>query len=49
MLRAGSSASGDDVNEAYAIIVIVIALLIGAVVAFGRGPNRCAVKPRREP
>ncbi len=47
MWRAGSLASeGETVADAIAILVVVIALLIGAAVAFGRGPNRCAVKPR---
>lgn len=31
-----------------AIIVILIAVLLGAAVALGRGRNRCAVKPRIE-
>ncbi len=28
---------------------LIAAILIGAIVSFGRGPNRCAVQPRREP
>lgn len=36
--------------EAVIIIAALIgAVLFGAIVAIGRGPNRCAVKPRREP
>jgi len=30
------------------IIVIIVAILIGALVSLGRGPNRCAVRPRIE-
>lgn len=33
-------------NEAISAVIVVIALLVGAAVAFGRGPNRCAVRPR---
>lgn len=28
------------------VVIVIVALVIGALVAFGRGPNRCAVKPR---
>lgn len=31
------------------IAALIFAVLFGVVVAIGRGPNRCAVKPRREP
>jgi hypothetical protein len=29
-------------------VMIVVALLAGATIAFGRGRNRCAVRPRIE-
>ena len=31
-----------------AAIAVILALIVGAAVAFGRGRNRCAVKPRIE-
>jgi len=30
-----------------AIIAIALSLLLAAIVAIGRGENRCAVRPRR--
>lgn len=29
-----------------AVIAFIVALGLAAAVAFGRGPNRCAVRPR---
>jgi hypothetical protein len=36
-------------QAAIIVAALIAAILIGAIVSFGRGPNRCAVKPRREP
>ena len=33
-------------DQVAAVVALVVSLLIAAAVAFGRGPNRCAVKPR---
>jgi hypothetical protein len=30
------------------IVVIIVAILVGALISLGRGPNRCAVRPRIE-
>ncbi len=29
-----------------AVVIVAIALLVGGAIAFGRGRNRCAVRPR---
>jgi hypothetical protein len=45
--EAGPGIHQEASDALIAFVAIALSLLLAAIVAFGRGANRCAVRPRR--